>query len=182
MFKLQKQNWKAYPAALLCLAVVMGLMVASKIHHSPIPTALPLLLPILLASLMGGLVPGLLATVLSTAAFGWMFEYTLNFSEGEETANGIRFASLIIEGALLNIFGEILQMARSNLKEADAKSRELKNAKVELQRMDKKKDAFIATLAHELRNPLTPILTAAQMLKLEADEETSKWAGEVIEA
>lgn len=181
MFKLKKQNWKAYPAALLCMAAVVGLMLASKIHLGPIPTALPLLLPILLASLLGGLVPGLVATVLGTVAFGWMFEYTLDFSGSEEAINGIRFASLMIEGALLSIFGEILQMARSSVQEADAKNLELQQAKAALQQMDKKKDAFIATLAHELRNPLTPILTAAQMLKFEADPETSQWAGEVIE-
>jgi len=181
MFKFKNQNWKAYPAALLCMAVVIALLLQSRVHLGPIPTALPLLLPILLASLLGGLVPGLVATILGTVAFAWMFEYTLNFSNGEELTNGIRFASLVIEGALLSIFGEILQMARSNVREADQKNFELQKAEKALKRVDKKKDAFIATLAHELRNPLTPILTAAQILKQESGGDLNQWAGEIIE-
>ena len=36
----------------------------------------------------------------------------------------------------------------------------------ELKEMDRRKDEFLAMLAHELRNPLTPILNAAQILKI----------------
>ena len=37
-----------------------------------------------------------------------------------------------------------------------------------LKRADKRKDEFVAMLAHELRNPLAPIMTGADMLKLAA--------------
>jgi signal transduction histidine kinase/ActR/RegA family two-component response regulator len=36
---------------------------------------------------------------------------------------------------------------------------------------DKRKDEFVAMLAHELRNPLAPIMTGAEMLKLAAPED-----------
>jgi signal transduction histidine kinase/ActR/RegA family two-component response regulator len=35
---------------------------------------------------------------------------------------------------------------------------------------DKRKDAFLATLAHELRNPLAPIMSAVEVMKRQTDE------------
>jgi len=48
-----------------------------------------------------------------------------------------------------------------------------------LQEVDRRKDEFLATLAHELRNPLAPILNAAQILQLTTptDEEFGKIRG-----
>jgi CheY-like chemotaxis protein/two-component sensor histidine kinase len=46
---------------------------------------------------------------------------------------------------------------------------------------DKRKDEFLAMLAHELRNPLAPISAAAQMLKLaRLDEERTRQTSELI--
>jgi PAS domain S-box-containing protein len=54
-------------------------------------------------------------------------------------------------------------------------------AELELRESNRKKDEFLAMLAHELRNPLAPISTAAEMLRLTAasDARTRK-ASEVI--
>ena len=47
---------------------------------------------------------------------------------------------------------------------------------------DRRKDEFLATLAHELRNPLAPIRVAAELLGAEgAGEKDTVWAREVIE-
>jgi len=47
---------------------------------------------------------------------------------------------------------------------------------------DRKKDRFIATLAHELRNPLAPIRTAAELLRAAgAGPAEIAWSREVIE-
>jgi two-component system CheB/CheR fusion protein len=40
----------------------------------------------------------------------------------------------------------------------------------ELRESDRRKDEFLAMLSHELRNPLAPILNAAQLLRLQPDE------------
>ena len=40
-----------------------------------------------------------------------------------------------------------------------------------LQEADRRKDQFIATLAHELRNPLAPIATAAKILQRKASDD-----------
>jgi signal transduction histidine kinase/ActR/RegA family two-component response regulator len=51
----------------------------------------------------------------------------------------------------------------------------------ELRQADQRKDQFLATLAHELRNPLAPIRVAAEMLTLPTiDEEHLAWSREVI--
>jgi PAS domain S-box-containing protein len=50
-----------------------------------------------------------------------------------------------------------------------------------LQLQDRRKDAFLATLAHELRNPLAPITTSARLLGMAADDPTRvRYVGTVI--
>lgn len=51
-----------------------------------------------------------------------------------------------------------------------------------LRESDRRKDDFLATLAHELRNPMAPIRNSVQILKMRGDSDPdSKWAREVIE-
>ena len=47
----------------------------------------------------------------------------------------------------------------------------LKEIEEALRRADHRKDEFLALLSHELRNPLTPILTAARLLELRGDPD-----------
>jgi PAS domain S-box-containing protein len=52
----------------------------------------------------------------------------------------------------------------------------------ELKEADQRKDEFLATLAHELRNPLAPLRNAAQLLRVEEPAEPERrWARGVIE-
>jgi PAS domain S-box-containing protein len=52
----------------------------------------------------------------------------------------------------------------------------------ELRQADQRKDAFLATLSHELRNPLAPIRTAAQILASpNLTDEQLTWARQVIQ-
>ena len=52
----------------------------------------------------------------------------------------------------------------------------------ELRQADQRKDAFLATLSHELRNPLAPIRTAAQILAFpNLTDEQLTWARQVIQ-
>ncbi len=57
----------------------------------------------------------------------------------------------------------------------------LKNTERALLEADRRKDEFLATLAHELRNPLAPIRNAVRILDAPAaDERQRKWGREVI--
>jgi PAS domain S-box-containing protein len=56
-----------------------------------------------------------------------------------------------------------------------------KNAEAALREADKRKDEFLAMLAHELRNPLAPISSAAQLLRMGlADPAKVQRASDVI--
>jgi len=56
-----------------------------------------------------------------------------------------------------------------------------KRAEEGLRQADKRKDEFLATLAHELRNPLAPIRNGLQLLKLTTDPATWEEAREMME-
>ena len=59
---------------------------------------------------------------------------------------------------------------------------EQRNAERALKQADRIKDEFLATLSHELRNPLVPIRNAAQLLKqAELPDADSRWSRDVIE-
>ncbi|HEX6903124.1 MAG TPA: ATP-binding protein [Thermoanaerobaculia bacterium] len=59
---------------------------------------------------------------------------------------------------------------------------EQKRTEEALREADRRKDEFLAMLAHELRNPLAPIRNAAQALKLSGPaDDRREWALEVIE-
>jgi PAS domain S-box-containing protein len=51
-----------------------------------------------------------------------------------------------------------------------------------LRQADRRKDEFLATLAHELRNPLAPVSNAVTLLKSKGDDpQTREWASTIIE-
>src|SRR5262249_19011843 len=59
---------------------------------------------------------------------------------------------------------------------------ERKRAEEAVREADRRKDDFMATLAHELRNPLAPIRNAFQAVRLKgADPDIREWAEGVIE-
>ncbi len=52
----------------------------------------------------------------------------------------------------------------------------------ELKEADRRKDEFLATLAHELRNPLAPVRNAVHLLRLKGtDDPELRWSRDVIE-
>lgn len=60
--------------------------------------------------------------------------------------------------------------------------RQLKQRAAELEEAHRRKDEFLAVLAHELRNPLAPIRTAAQILRMGgSDAETVGQIAEILE-
>jgi PAS domain S-box-containing protein len=50
----------------------------------------------------------------------------------------------------------------------------LKQVEAAIREADRRKDDFLALLSHELRNPLAPILTAAQLMQLRGDVATPR--------
>jgi PAS domain S-box-containing protein len=59
---------------------------------------------------------------------------------------------------------------------------ERRRLNAELAQSLRRKDEFLATLAHELRNPLAPIVTALEVLRLKAPADPQmRWSRDVIE-
>ncbi|MES2887759.1 MAG: PAS domain S-box protein [Pseudomonadota bacterium] len=56
-----------------------------------------------------------------------------------------------------------------------------KEAEGALRRADRQKDEFLATLAHELRNPLAPISNAVQIMRLSPDLAVQEKARSIVE-
>ena len=77
---------------------------------------------------------------------------------------------------------ESLQTAKSD---AEALNRELevrvRDRTAKLLEQDQRKDEFLATLAHELRNPLAPIRFALEALKIDSPRATAARARDVID-
>ncbi len=70
--------------------------------------------------------------------------------------------------------GVVVDAFNNMLDEVQSRSRALLEA-------DRRKDEFLATLAHELRNPLAPIRNAVRILDSDAaDDRQRKWGREVI--
>ena len=77
--------------------------------------------------------------------------------------------------------GLVVQALNRMLKEVDLRTRALEESNAALKDADRRKDEFLATLAHELRNPLAPIRHATKILEATAATEAQrKWGREVI--
>jgi two-component system CheB/CheR fusion protein len=58
---------------------------------------------------------------------------------------------------------------------------EINRTMIALKEADRRKDEFLATLAHELRNPLSPIRNAIEIMRLAHDQESIDRAREVMD-
>jgi signal transduction histidine kinase/integral membrane sensor domain MASE1/CheY-like chemotaxis protein len=140
---------------------------------------------------------GLPGRVWSSAAPAWIPDVTrdANFPRASvAAAEGLRGAfgfPVILEGrvlAVLEFFSrEVRQPDGSVLASFAAIGNELgqyigrKRAEDALRESDRRKDEFLAVLAHELRNPLAPVRNAFEILKLAPQTSELAWASEVID-
>jgi PAS domain S-box-containing protein len=69
--------------------------------------------------------------------------------------------------------GSGAMIAFSDITHPQRVENELRQRTAELGEMERRRTEFIATLAHELRNPLAPIRTALQMMRKSSDNVTS---------
>ncbi len=77
--------------------------------------------------------------------------------------------------------GTYLSGITQNITQRKEAERELEEQTVILREADRRKDEFVAMLAHELRNPLASVANASLLLKEDEDAKERAWAMEVIE-
>jgi PAS domain S-box-containing protein len=93
-----------------------------------------------------------------------------------ERFNGARGTIVVSSAPLLDGAGKIVGAVAANMDIT-----ELRAAQMKLVEADRRKDEFLAMLAHELRNPLAPITAAADVLRMRAHgDEKVNWASSVI--
>jgi signal transduction histidine kinase/ActR/RegA family two-component response regulator len=117
---------------------------------------------VIVASWFGGLGPSLLTLVLSLVLSSCLFEQS---PEEESPARALFGLSLFFFTALTTaMLSESLRAAQRRAEAAD-----------------RRKDEFLAILAHELRNPLAPISMGLELLRLPGvDAGTREWTQEVM--
>jgi signal transduction histidine kinase len=85
-------------------------------------------------------------------------------------------------GLLAEAFNQMLAEIDRRQGEVLREMREREQAEEALREADRKKDRFLATLAHELRNPLAPILTGVQVLKRKGvNDPDQAWSHDMID-
>src|SRR5215813_3383920 len=125
-----------------------------------------LIIPVAASALLGGFGPGLLATALCGLASPYFLtqpHFTIRFMD---TSDWERLALFLATSVLMSWLIETAHMARQ---EVEARAREAVQRQRELREADRRKDEFLTTLAHELRNPLAPLRNAIQILGLRGD-------------
>lgn len=96
---------------------------------------------------------------------------------------GVRFELLLSASPLVAAGGDTLGavVTLTNITELRHAEFELRRQAGELQQADKRKDEFLAMLAHELRNPLAPIRSSLEIMHLcEIDEPHVRRSRDVI--
>lgn len=76
-----------------------------------------------------------------------------------------------VEGRALRMPGVVMDVTAQRLAEESLRKSEieLREFAISLKEADQRKNEFLATLAHELRNPLAPIKSAAQLMQMVDD-------------
>jgi signal transduction histidine kinase/ActR/RegA family two-component response regulator len=110
---------------------------------------LPFIGAVLIAAWEGGLRPGLLATLLSVVATDFFFVKPFFSLQIAKFVHGGDLLLFVVLGVLISSLSEKRLRLVRQLREAD-----------------RGKDEFLATLAHELRNPLAPIANSVEYLRL----------------
>jgi signal transduction histidine kinase len=96
-----------------------------------------------------------------------------------ETANKLLLGEVAERRHAQAMLGELNETLDKRVQERTA---ELQESEARLREAGRRKDEFLAILAHELRNPLAPVRNAVELLKRESNEpERVQWATQLID-
>ena len=172
-----KTTWNHYAVGLLAAGVGLGaraLLTPVVGHAVPFITMFP---AVVLSGWYGGFRAGLFTTLVGGSAAAWFF---LRFEVAGIGGHAEKITSLgvfFMMGVLISWLTHARNVAITRLREAHENERharlqaEESTARVEALRSqaeaaNRAKDEFLAMLGHELRNPLAPMVTALELLRL----------------
>ena len=142
-----------------------------------LPRILTYLAIILVVTVLGGIASLVLSTPLQRAISEPLDSMTAVASRVVEERDYSQRATKKADDEI----GLVVDAFNRMLDEVQLRTRALEASDAALREADRRKDDFLATLAHELRNPLAPIRNAAELLRLHAaDDRHRERAREII--
>jgi signal transduction histidine kinase/CheY-like chemotaxis protein len=166
-----KTRWFPYFIALSAsvIAVLVRLRAQWLFQNA---TFMPLFMAILASAWLGGLRPGLLATALCALAADWFLLDPVGSLWLGGDLQAIQLVLFCTMGAALSLACQWLHNARGRTTTLSEDVSQLQHMEENLRRLaadlseaDRRKDRFLATLSHELRNPLAPIRNSLELIK-----------------
>lgn len=165
------------------LFALVGVLCAALVRYQLEPVlqgSIPVVLftvPVVFSALKGGFWPGVFCTFLSALASAFLFIKPI-YSLVISTQAGVILLTFLVVGISISIFGQRMKNLQASL---TRQAEELAATNGKLQQASSRKDEFLAMLAHELRNPLAGISTAAELLRMiRTDEKRIGRAGDAI--
>lgn len=171
-------------------AVFFGVALAGRFTLNDLlpPTGFPFLTffpATLLAAALTGLAPAVMVSFASVIAAWYYFMGPVGaFPTATPDLIAVAFftAILLVDCLVIHALKSALQQVSLSGRLYRQSQAELLEREASLRAADRQKDVFLATLAHELRNPLAPIRTAAELVRRRAGTDPAlRQAGAVIE-
>lgn len=142
-------------------------------------------LAVMFASWLGGWIPGMVITVVSAFASAKYFLDPADAIFPLTRVDQSRTMIFFIVGILVSVLSELLHRARERLevrtRDLQAEAAERRQVEARLRDLGHRKDEFLAVLAHELRNPLSPIVNSAAILQEQGRDPAVAHAARVID-
>lgn len=159
------------------VAIVSGILVLAMLTwvrftlNDVLGGGLPFLLYVLgvmWASWVGGWLPGIVITLVGAVLADYFFLGAPGQLWPMASTDVGRTVVFLVVGFMVSAFSEALHRSRERVeertRELQLEMRERRARERERAEMQERKDQFLAILAHELRNPLAPIVNAAALL------------------
>lgn len=171
---------RGYALALVSLAVATLLRFLADPwlgNYAPFPLYFA---AVTIVGVYAGVGPAILTMVLSGSAANIFFMPPRGQLFASGAAYWLGMGLFYLASTLIIVVAARLRASREAIEES---KRQLEERTEQLSIADRRKDDFISMLAHELRNPLAPIVSAVQMLRLKgkAAPEQTQLAIDIID-